>query len=400
MDRIVVVGASVAGVNVVEALRQGGFEGDVTLVGAEPQLPYDRPPLSKEALKAGPGAADVALRPRDWYDEHGIALRLGQRAVRLSAAARQVVLADGSRLPYDGLVIATGSAVRTWNQTEQTGPVRVLRTLSDAAALHAELRPGRHIVIIGAGFIGLEIAATARELGLAASVIEIEAAPLARVVGAETGRWFADLHAAHGVSVHVGSRIERIERSGDQSKIALSDGTHLTADLVVAGVGVTPATAWLGGSNISIDDGVVCDARLRTTLPGVVAAGDIARWHNPLFGHDMRVEHWLNAVEQGKHAALSLLGSDEPYTHVPYFWSDQFGEKIHSVGITSDADVSAVRRLDANGISVVFGRHGVVRGALCVNAPRDVARYRQAIRDRTPWEDLVPEPNRSPQWPT
>ncbi|GAB3680908.1 FAD/NAD(P)-binding oxidoreductase [Saccharopolyspora tripterygii] len=387
MDRIVVVGASVAGVNAVETLRKNGFNGDVTLVGAEPQLPYDRPPLSKEALKTG--TADVALQPPEWYEDHGVSLRLGQPATGLSPTEREVVLADGSCLSYDGLVLATGSAVRPLEQSEQTGPVRVLRTLSDSAALHAELRPGRHLAIIGAGFIGLETAATARELGLDVSVIEIEATPLARVLGAETGRWFAVLHTANGVSMHCGSRIERIERSGDQVKIELSDGTGLTADVVVAGVGVTPATAWLTGSNISIDDGIVCDARLRTTLPGVVAAGDIARWHNPLFGHDMRVEHWLNAVEQGQHSALSLLGSDEPYTRVPYFWSEQFDAKIHSVGITADADVSTVRRLDTNSISIVFGRNGVVCGALCVNAPRDVARYRQAVQNRTPWNDLV-----------
>ncbi|MCG3751991.1 NAD(P)/FAD-dependent oxidoreductase [Amycolatopsis sp. Poz14] len=390
MDRIVVVGASVAGVNAVETLRKNGFGGEITLVGAEPELPYDRPPLSKDALKTGPGAAPAALQSPEWYPEHGITLRLGQPAAGLSAADRQVTLADGSSLRYDGLVVATGSAVRAWGQSARTGPVRTLRTLSDAAALHGELRPGRHVVIIGAGFIGLEIAATARELGLDVSVIEIEAAPLARVLGAETGRWFAELHAANGVSMRCGSRIERMERSGGQTKIELSDGTGLTADVVVAGVGVTPATAWLARSNISIDDGIVCDERLRTTLPGVVAAGDIARWHNPLFGHDMRVEHWLNAVEQGQHAALSLLGSDEPYTHVPYFWSDQFDAKIHSVGITADADTSAVRRLDANGISVVFGRRGLVCGALCVNSPRDIAHYRQAIRNRTPWNDLVP----------
>jgi NADPH-dependent 2,4-dienoyl-CoA reductase/sulfur reductase-like enzyme len=388
MDRIVVVGASVAGVNAAETLRKNGFDGEITLIGAERELPYDRPPLSKEALKTG--AANVALQPPGWYAEHGIALRLGQPATNISAADRQVVLADGSHLRYDGLVVATGSAVRTWTRPEHTGPVRTLRTLSDAAALHGEFRPGRHLVIIGAGFIGLEIAATARELGLDVSVVEIEATPLSRVLGAETGQWFADLHAANGVSMHCGSRIERIERSGGQSKIELSDGTGLTADVVVAGVGVTPATEWLGRSNIAIDDGIVCDERLRTTLPGVVAAGDIARWHNPLFGQDMRVEHWLNAVEQGQHAALSLLGSGEPYTHVPYFWSDQFDAKIHSVGITADADVSAVRRADANGISVVFGRRGVVCGALCANSPRDVARYRQAIRSRMPWDDLAP----------
>ncbi|WP_051166372.1 NAD(P)/FAD-dependent oxidoreductase [Amycolatopsis orientalis] len=387
MDRIVVVGASVAGVNAVETLRKNGFDGDVTLVGAEPQLPYDRPPLSKEALRTGPATADLALRPPNWYEEHGITLRLGQPAANLSAIDRQVELADGSRLRYDGLIVATGSAVRHWTQAEH--PVRTLRTWSDAAALHGELRHGRHLVIIGAGFIGLEIAATARELGLDVSVIEIEAAPLARVLGAETGQWFADLHAANGVSMHCGSRIERLERSGDQTKLELSDGTALTADLLVAGVGVTPAAAWLAGSNISLDDGIVCDAQLRTTLPDVVAAGDVARWHNPVFGYDMRVEHWLNAVEQGKHAALSLLGSDEPYTHVPYFWSDQFDAKIHSVGITADADASTVRRSDADGISVVFGRHGVVCGALCVNAPRDVVRYRQAIRNGMPWGDLV-----------
>ena len=261
--------------------------------------------------------------------------------------------------------------------------------MTDSAALHSELLAGRRLVVVGAGFIGLEVAATARELGLAVTVVEIASTPLARALGPDAGAWFQRRHASHGIDFRCGTTVGRIEPSGLGARVDLSDGSILDADLVLAGVGVSPTTGWLAGSGLDIRDGVVCDSSLRTGLPGVVAAGDVARWHDRRFGQELRVEHWRNALEQGRHAARTILGSDEPFTQMPYFWSDQLDAKIQSVGIPHDADCAEVQRLDDTSLAVVYGRQGVVRGALCVNAPRDLVRYRRAVEEQVAWADVA-----------
>jgi NADPH-dependent 2,4-dienoyl-CoA reductase/sulfur reductase-like enzyme len=389
MRRVVVAGGSLAGVNAVEALREHDYAGEIVLVSAEQGLPYDRPPLSKDALRTGVAGDDLLLKPRGWYDDQDVQLHLGVAAAGIDARAKEVALVDGRTLPFDGAVIATGSYVRALPGLDTAGTVRTLRTATDSEALRSELLPGRHLVVVGAGFIGLEVAATARDLGLAVTVVEIAAIPLARVLGIEGGGWFQELHATHGVDVRCGTTVVRIEPSGGGSRLELSDGSLLDADLVLAGVGVSPSTDWLAGSGLVIRDGVVCDSSLRTGLPDVVAAGDVARWHHPLFGEEMRVEHWLNAAEQGRHAAGTILGSEEPFTHMPYFWSDQFDAKIQCIGVPSGADQAEVQRLDDSSLAIVYGRQGAVRGALCVNAPRDLARYRRAVADQVAWADVA-----------
>lgn len=387
MRRVVVVGASLAGVNAAEGLREAGFDGAVTLVDGQPGLPYDRPPLSKAALRLGPEPGANLLRPAAWYEDNGVGLRLGQNAIGIDPAARSVLLSDGDRLGYDGLVLATGSTARTLPPVPGSLKVHVLRTVEDCARLHAQLQDAERLVVIGAGFIGLEVAATAREMGLKVSVVEVAPAPLARVLGDEVGRWFLAYHAARGVDIHCGTRVEAIEPSG---KVRLHDGTTLAADVVVAGVGATPAVGWLRGSGLRLSDGVACDEFLRASLPDVVAAGDIARWYHPLFDQDLRIEQWTNAVEQGRYAALSLLGAvDAAYASVPYFWSDQFTAKIRFVGTANAAHQIHVEQTDDRTLVALFGRDHLIRGVLCVNAPRSLVIYQKAIVDRVPWREIV-----------
>ncbi|WP_166345608.1 NAD(P)/FAD-dependent oxidoreductase [Phytoactinopolyspora limicola] len=389
MRRVVVVGASLAAVHAIEGLRDHGYAGEIVLIGAEPHLPYDRPPLSKEALHQGPEVDKVHLRAPEWYADAGVELRLGRRATALDPARRIVVLDDGTPEEYDGMVLATGSTPKTLSTLGDVGPVNILRTVDDAVALHGQLIPGRHLVVLGAGFIGLEVAATASEMGLDVSVVELAPVPLTRVLGDEVGQWFRTHQEAHGVQLHCGSVLDGIDPGAGGSKIRLHNGTVLSADLVVAGVGVTPATGWLEGSGVRLADGVVCDKSLRTSVPGVVAAGDVTRWYNALFDEEMRVEQWTNAVEQGRHAAASLLGADEAYTPVPYFWSDQFNAKMRFVGRANAAEQVHVERMDDTSMVALFGRDGVLRGALCVNAARRLAQYSRAIRDQVPWGDVV-----------
>lgn len=389
MRRVVVAGASLAAVHAIETLRGQGYAGDLVLIGAEPHLPYDRPPLSKEALQHGPDLDRVLLREPEWYTEHGVELRLGTPARALDPDARLVELAGGDAVEYDGLVIATGSAPRSLGPPGEVGPVHVLRTVDDAVTLREQLIPGRHVVVVGAGFIGLEVAATAREMGVDVSVVEVAPVPLTRVLGDEVGSWFRRYQEAHGVQLYCGTVLDGIEPGPAGSKVRLRDGTVLSADVVVAGVGVTPATGWLEGSGLRLADGVVCDKSLRASAPGIVAAGDVARWYNPLFDEEMRIEQWTNAVEQGRRAALTLLGADEAHAPVPYFWSDQFEAKMRFVGRANAADRVHVETMGDTSMVALFGRDGVLRGALCVNAARRLALYGKAISDQVRWEDVV-----------
>ncbi|WP_370937420.1 NAD(P)/FAD-dependent oxidoreductase [Amycolatopsis sp. cg13] len=389
MDRIVVVGGSVAAVNAADGLRRAGHEGEITLVSAENVLPYDRPPLSKDALREGQQHAALLIKEPGWYEENAVDVSLGAAAVGLDAAGKTVFLKGGRELSYDGLVVATGSRTRPLPVLEGVPGVHEVRSLSDSLSLHEHLLPGRHLVVIGAGFIGLEVAATARKMGLDVSVVEIAPVPLTRVLGAELGRWFQEHHVGHGVNLYCGNEIERVERTPNGSRVHLADGTVLVADLIVAGVGVQPATDWLDGSGVETANGVVCDEMLRTTAPDVVAAGDLVHWPNRLFGETMRVEQWLNAVEQGVHAARTLLGESEPFAPVPYFWSDQFEAKVKFVGHVSGDDQVKITKADEKSLVALFGRGDRLRGVLCVNAPRQLALGKRAILDGVSWADAV-----------
>ena len=390
METIAVVGAALAGLRALQALRRAGFAGRLVAVGEENEPPYDRPPLSKDVL-AGKWDAERTrlLRPEDEGLE--VEWRLGQRAEALDLAARKLRLAGGESVGFDGLVIATGTYARRLPNTPALAGIHVLRTLGDCLALRAALDASPRVVVIGGGFIGLEVAATCRGRGLSVTVIESLAAPLERGLGARLGGYVGEIHRDQGVKLHLGARVARLLGGTRVEAVELADGTRIPADVVVVGIGAAPATEWLAGSGLELADGVVCDAACRTTrAPFVVAAGDVARWSNPLFGTSMRIEHWTNATEQADHAAATLLagaGGGEPFAPVPFVWSDQYDKKIQVAGRVEGADETRIvdGALEERRFVMLFGSKGRVCGVLGINRPRLVMKARALIRDRAPF---------------
>src|SRR5262245_38431564 len=313
---------SLAGLRAAEALRRDGYDGRIIAIGDESHLPYDRPPLSKELL-AGAWEPDQLILRKQGVDDLELDWRLGARAVGLDVGAREIELHDGERVAFDGAVLATGSTPRLLPNQPALPGVFVLRTLDDALALREMLEARPKVVVIGAGFIGSEVAATSRMRGLDVTVLEALPQPLVRGLGPELGAVLAAVHRDHGVDLRTNVMVERIEGDNAVKGVRLTDGNLVEADVVVVGVGVVPQTAWLEGSGLTLDDGIVCDETC-LAAPGIVAAGDVTRWPNPLFGRDtMRLEHWTNATEQGVHAAQRLLagdGSGEAFAPVPFVW--------------------------------------------------------------------------------
>ncbi|HYT38866.1 MAG TPA: FAD-dependent oxidoreductase [Acidimicrobiia bacterium] len=392
--RVVVVGASLAGLSALETLRQESFEGELIAVGAEAVLPYDRPPLSKQVLQGHWEPDKVVLRDQGQYDALGVTWHLGRRAVGLDVAARTVTLDDGEPLAYDGLVIATGATPRRLPDTPDLAGIHVLRTLDECLALRGELETASRVCVVGAGFIGAEVAASARVRGLDVTVLEALPAPLARAFPAEMGAACAALHLDQGVDLRCGVTVAGFEGEGRVSGVRLGDGSVVEADVVVVGVGVVPETGWLESSGLALDNGVVCDSTCATSAPGVVAAGDIARWPNNLFGETMRIEHWSNAVEQGAAAAKRLLagpGEALDFTPVPYFWSDQYDAKIQFLGRCCPTD--EVRVVDGSveerRFVALFGRHGRLVGALAFSRPRLLMAYRKLLAAKTSFDDAL-----------
>ncbi len=395
MERVVVVGASLAGLRAAEALRRGGFAGTLTLVGAEEHLPYDRPPLSKQVLAGDWDADRVWLRRPDDYGPLGLDLRLGVRATDLDLQDREVVLHGGERLPFDGAIIATGAAPRRLPGAPQLDGVVELRSLDDALALRAtvDAEPRPRVVVVGAGFIGAEVAATARQRGLEVTVLEALPVPLSRGLGDHMGGACGALHADHGVDLRCGVGVAGFEGDGRVTGVRLTDGSVVPADVVVVGIGVAPATAWLESSGLELNDGVVCDERCRAA-PGVYAAGDVARWTNPLFAESMRVEHWTNAAEQGQAAAENLLageGGGTPFAPEPFFWSDQYDVKNQFVGRARPGDDVEVvdGSVEGHRFVALYGRAGRLVGCLGFSRPRLVMTYRRLLAQGASWDEAL-----------
>lgn len=392
MRTIAVVGTSLAGLRAIEALRREGYDGRIVAIGAESHLPYDRPPLSKELLAGSADPADIVLR-KQGVDDLDARWELGARATRLDLGARELTLANGSTVAFDGLVLATGSTPRELPNQPVLEGLFTLRTLDDALALRALLDAGPKVVVIGAGFIGAEVAATCRGRGLDVTVLEALPQPMVRGVGPELGAVIGAMHRDHGVDMRTGVQVDAIEGDTRVERVRLGDGSTIAADVVLVGVGVVPATAWLEGSGLTIDNGVVCDNSC-VAAPGVVAAGDVARWPNELFdGQMMRLEHWTNATEQGVYAARRLLaGSDGAsvgaFAPVPFVWSDQYDRKIQTVGLVSaEADLHVAHGSYAERQFVaLFRREGRIVGALGFNRARQVMQYRKLIAERATWD--------------
>jgi NADPH-dependent 2,4-dienoyl-CoA reductase/sulfur reductase-like enzyme len=372
-----------------ETFRREGFDGRLILIGAEPHLPYDRPPLSKELLAGDCEPDEVGLRKQP-YEELDLDLRLGTRAVRLDLGARSVELHDGDPVAVDGVVLATGATPRRLPDMPVLDGLYLLRTLDDCLAIRRELDRGPRVVVVGAGFIGSEVAATCRGRGLEVTVLEALPVPMVRGLGPVIGGVCGDLHRDHRVDLRCGVAVAGFEGSDRIERVLLSDGAAVDADVVVVGIGVAPETGWLEGSGLTLDDGVVCDESCRAA-PGVVAAGDVARWPNPLFdGEVMRLEHWTNATEQGVHAARTLLAGDgpEPFAPVPFVWSDQYDVKIQTVGrVRGDDEVTVAHgSLEERRFVALFGRAGRLTGALGFSRPRQVMQYRRMIEERASYD--------------
>lgn len=394
-QRIVVVGASLAGFRAAEELRAAGHDGPITVVGDEPHAPYERPPLSKQVLAGTQPPAATAIHPATGsVDDLDLDFRLGASATGLDLRARTVLLGGGDRLPYDGLVIATGASARRLPGTDHLAGVHTLRTLDDCLALRAELEGApRRVAVVGAGFIGAEVAATCRGMGLDVSLIEALPVPLERGLGPQMGAVMADLHRDHGVDVRLGVGVVRIDGEARAEAVRLTDGTVVDVDVVVVGIGVTPNTDWLEGSGLTLDNGVVCDETC-LAAPGVVAAGDVARWPNPTFDEVMRVEHWDNAIAMGAHAARTLLAGPEgaeAFAPVPWFWSDQYDRKVQLAGRAgADDDVEVVSgSVEERRFVAFYGRSGRIVGVLGMNQPAKVARWRSLVEQRTAWDDAL-----------
>ncbi|MFJ1709665.1 NAD(P)/FAD-dependent oxidoreductase [Kitasatospora sp. NPDC088346] len=384
MRSVAVVGASLAGLSTVRALRAEGYDGSITVVGEERHRPYDRPPLSKAFLKGDLDADALALAGPDEYADLDVRWLLGERAVRLDPSTRTITLGSGRELRADAAVIATGASPRTIAGAQGLAGVHTLRTLDDAVALRADLHQGLpRVVVIGAGFVGAEVASTAHELGLAVTVVEAAQVPLERVLGRHMGLVCSSLHTDHGVRLLCGTGVTGLTGEGRVTGVRLADGRLLPADVVVVGVGVRPATEWLAGSGLILDDGVVCDAGCATNIPGVVAVGDVARCPHPFTGRHERIEHWSNATEQPRTAARTLMSgtSAAAPAQPPYFWSDQYRVRIQLAGhvVPGDEPRLVAGDLDSRSFAAVYRRHGHDVAVLAVDQPKVFSRLRRTL---------------------
>lgn len=376
---VVIVGGGLAGQRCAETLRRRGYDGPVRMLCAESERPYDRPPLSKGVLAGSVDEETVGFRPAAWYEENEVELMLGTRAEGLEPGAHLLFLPGGEPVAYEKLLVASGGEPRRLPFLEGFENVHYLRTLADARRLRGELAPGAKLAIVGAGFIGQEVAATALGLGAEVTMIEAMEVPLAPILGAELGRWFADLHQEEGVRLLAGAMLEGVRGGGRVEELVLADGTRIGCDVVVAGIGTVPATSWLAGSGLG-ERGVQVDAGGRTAAPDVFAAGDASVPFDHRFGVHARTEHWDAAAWQGAAAARAMLGEEAGTPPLPSFWSDQYGVRIQSVGHPHLGDSVLVEGDPASrDFEAVFVREGMPVAGLTVARPRSIPALRKRI---------------------
>jgi NADPH-dependent 2,4-dienoyl-CoA reductase/sulfur reductase-like enzyme len=387
---VAIVGASVAGVRTAEALRRRGFDGRITLIGAEPHLPYDRPPLSKAFLTGQAAEGDLALLDGERLDRLELDLRLGEQAVAVDVPARQVRLASGEPVPFGTAVIATGSRPRRLPAVDRWSGVHVLRTLDDAIAIRAALAAGARIAVIGGGFIGAEVAWSARALGLDAAIIDPLPALMARGLGPALGQVLAARHADHGITLRLGRSVARAIGAGRIERLVLDDGTSLDADLVVVGIGVDPAVGWLASSGLPVDGGLCCDASLRVCgTDSVYAVGDVARWPSSRYLGPMRLEHWTNASETALAVAAAVTDTPAPFDPLPYVWSDQLGTRLQVFGQLRPADelVYVEGGPEQHEWVAASGGNGTLQAIVALGARRAALRWERLLRSGLTWTD-------------
>jgi 3-phenylpropionate/trans-cinnamate dioxygenase ferredoxin reductase subunit len=385
--RFVIVGAALAGGSAAAALREGGFEGEITLIGAEKQLPYNRPPLSKGYLRGQDKFEDQLVNPAAFYTEQRIGLRLGVRATAIDPGRKLVALEGGGAVPYDRLLVTTGGRNRTLTTPGGELPgIFQLRTVEDCDRIRAAATPGRRAVVIGLGFIGSEVTASLRQMGVEVTAVDGNPVPLARVLGPEVGAVLAAIHREKGAELVLEDAVAAFEGSGRVERVRTKKGRMLACDFVVAGIGIVPNTDLLATAGAKVDNGVLVDEHCRTTLPDVYAAGDVANHLHPLFGR-LRVEHWNNGYQQGRAAARAMLGGPEPYDYLHTFWSDQYEHTIEYVGFAADWDRLVFRGEPASRKFLGFySKDGIVRAVVGLDRggdpedPKNESELRAAAR--------------------
>ncbi|MPY85775.1 MAG: NAD(P)/FAD-dependent oxidoreductase [Actinophytocola sp.] len=397
MDHVVVVGGSVGGIRTVSGLRAARCDGAITLVDPEAAAPYDRPPLSKQVLAGTwePEKASLGDPGSQWN-----ARVIAERTTSVNVDAHEITLRTGERLGYDALVIATGAAPRTLPGAATHDGVHVLRTMTDCLDLRQSLERGGPLVVVGGGFIGAEVASTARALGVEVTIAEALGAPMAHVLGDQVAALLTTLHERNGVTVRCGAGVRALDGDGRVEAVLLDDGSRLPADTVVVGIGVMPNTGWLEGSGIRLDNGVVCDEYCAAVdVEDVYALGDVARWRDRQAGRHVRLEHWTNATEQANTVAHNLTHPDDQRAHTarPYFWSDQHGVKIQLMGYADPASSVTIVRQEGGRerIAAIYHDGDELRAALTINWPRALATVRAALEAKTPASDAVKQLERS-----
>lgn len=393
--RIVLAGAGQCAASAAATLRSHGFGGELVMIGAEPELPYERPPLSKDYLLGRAGADDLQIRPAEWYRDHDIDLRLATTVTRLDSQLRVLQLSTGERMTYDGLLIATGGSPRRLPGVDGQRIV-YLRDREDSDRLAAHLTAGEDLLILGGGFIGCEVAAAARQAGVAVTVLEMQEHPLQAALGTRVGQVLGEIHRGAGVMLRTGERVLSIAEQPDCVQVTTDRG-QLECSLLLVAIGLIPSADWLAGSDVECENGVLVDEFCRTNVEGISAAGDVAAHYHPTFGTHVRVEHYDNAIKQGAAAAANMLGETVPFVDAHWFWSDQYEHRLQSVGIATGCEEHVIRGdVDDLSFSVFYLREGVVRSVFGLNQAKDVAIGRRMVLDGVrPDPELLGDPEQN-----
>jgi 3-phenylpropionate/trans-cinnamate dioxygenase ferredoxin reductase subunit len=381
-QQFVIVGANLAGGTAAITLREEGFDGNIVLIGAEPHLPYERPPLSKEYFQQKQPFEKTWLKPISFYAEHHIQTRLGVQATQIDPREKVVELEDGDRVSYDKVLIATGVRNRRLQLPgADLEGIYSLRTVADADRILAESRSGRRALLIGMGFIGSEIAASLRQFGVEVTVIESFKTPLYRVLGEQIGQIFENFHREHGVHMFFEENVTAFEGQQRVQRVVTSSGRRIDCDFVVVGVGVEPVTDIVNGTGVRIENGIVVDEYCQTNIEGIYAAGDVANHYHPIFGQLVRVEHWQNAIQQGRAAARSMLGKREPYQDIHWFWSDQYDYNVQYVGFHRQWDDLIIRgHPDEYNVVAFYMQDSHILAAVAINRGKDILRAMSLIK--------------------
>lgn len=381
MDRAVIVGAGIAGVSAASGMRAAGFEGEIVVVGDEPELPYRRPPVSKEVLRGDKTLDQIRIKPETWYDGQRIGLVTGTAVTGIEPTRREVVLGDGARIAYDRLVLATGGRARRLGEPSER--VHTLRSAADVPRLREALQAAGRLVVVGAGLVGSEIAASARAMGCDVTLLETASLPLPRLLPAALGQMYVGLHKEHGTDLCTDVEVVRLAERGDEVVVTAADGRSWSAPVVVVAVGMDPSVEVAAAAGVEVGNGILVDASGRTSVPGIYAAGDVANRPEPVLGGRCRIEHWQGAQNHGIAVGRAVAGEEVAFGEVPWCWSDQYSANLQVVGWPRASDVHVVRgSLEERDFTAFFVREERLVGAVTIGRPHDVRTARRLIAER------------------